>query len=382
MKIRLVGILGMLFLFYFVIVQTSVALTFGSVKWKFDTKGAIRSSPAIGFDGTIYISSTNGYIYAINPNGTLKWKFNSNGAIYSSPSLWKNQVIYFGNYSGCLYALNLDGTLKWKLDTGEPGSSSILSSPSFDKNGTVYFGDSNDYLYAVSPNGKLKWKFKTDSSIFSSPIIGMDGTIYIGNYGGIFYALNPDGTMEWKFQTKDANILLPPAIGPDGIIYISDDNGDIYALNQNGKLLWKLHKNGTFSSSPAVAKDGTIYTGIGNYFYAINPNGTVKWKYSLLFPDMNSISISSPCIGSNGIIYFGDSYANIRAINSNGSVKWISKEGFIIESSPAIFHNTLYIGSYSGYLYAINISAQSLMKSCWPKFKHDNFNTGTIDTEK
>jgi len=46
----------------------------GTLKWKFETDGQIRSSPAIASDGTIYIESWDSYFYAINPNGTLKWK--------------------------------------------------------------------------------------------------------------------------------------------------------------------------------------------------------------------------------------------------------------------------------------------------------------------
>ena len=35
----------------------------------------VYSSPAIGADGTIYVGSGGGKLYAINPDGTLKWAF-------------------------------------------------------------------------------------------------------------------------------------------------------------------------------------------------------------------------------------------------------------------------------------------------------------------
>ena len=56
-----------------------IALTFnscmnpsGTLKWKYKTGGSIWSSPAIGSDGTIYVGSWDGNLYAINPVGTLK----------------------------------------------------------------------------------------------------------------------------------------------------------------------------------------------------------------------------------------------------------------------------------------------------------------------
>ena len=38
--------------------------------------GAISySSPVIGTDGTIYIGSSDYYLYAVNPFGSLKWRY-------------------------------------------------------------------------------------------------------------------------------------------------------------------------------------------------------------------------------------------------------------------------------------------------------------------
>jgi hypothetical protein len=37
----------------------------GTEKWTFSTGDTVRSSPAIGFDGTIYVGSYDGRLYAI-----------------------------------------------------------------------------------------------------------------------------------------------------------------------------------------------------------------------------------------------------------------------------------------------------------------------------
>src|SRR5476651_897531 len=47
----------------------------GLIKWGFATGSQVVSSPAIAADGTIYIGSLDGKLYAINPNGTKKWAF-------------------------------------------------------------------------------------------------------------------------------------------------------------------------------------------------------------------------------------------------------------------------------------------------------------------
>ena len=54
--------------------------TQGTLKWKFKTGDKIDSSSAIGFDGTIYGGSNDGYLYAIN--SSLKGLANSSWPMF------------------------------------------------------------------------------------------------------------------------------------------------------------------------------------------------------------------------------------------------------------------------------------------------------------
>ena len=53
----------------------------GTLKWSFKTEKGVESSHAIGPDGTIYVGSWDGKLYAINPNGSLKWSFQTGGGM-------------------------------------------------------------------------------------------------------------------------------------------------------------------------------------------------------------------------------------------------------------------------------------------------------------
>jgi len=143
-------------------------------KWTVTTGGAVDSSPAISREGTIYVGSEDGELYAINPDGTLKWKFKTDNFIESSPAIGSDGTIYFGSMDHGVFAVKADGTLKWKYAVG----------------------DANDYGAVVA----------------SSPAIGADGTVYVGygssENGGFGYtgavdnkllAINPDGTQKWLF---------------------------------------------------------------------------------------------------------------------------------------------------------------------------------------
>ena len=45
---------------------TDTSTTTGTLKWSFQTNGGIATSPAISADGTIYVGSHDGNLYAIH----------------------------------------------------------------------------------------------------------------------------------------------------------------------------------------------------------------------------------------------------------------------------------------------------------------------------
>jgi len=168
----------------------------------------------------------------------------------------------------------------------------------------------------------------------------------------------------WRFET-DGWVETTPTIDSDGTIYFGGDYGGLtrylFAINPNGTLKWKYKTGGLIlGSSPAIAEDGTIYIGSWDCkLYAINPNGTLKWTVGT----GGSIA-SSPAITDDGTIYFGtlggfEHGGYIVAVSPNGTLKWKCETGSGINDGitgdPAIAEDgTIYIGSQDNYLYAMN----------------------------
>ena len=124
----------------------------------------------------------------------------------------------------------------------------------------------------------------------------------------------------WKFNAGNG-IESSPAIGKDGTIYFGTFLDNFYALNPDGTVKWTFsRKNEQFRSSPTIAEDGTIYFlaiydlrpqysghlgfavdyGIPK-LYALNPDGTLKWDF--LLGGITSGLIYTPTIGDDGTIY-------------------------------------------------------------------------------
>ncbi|KAA0008180.1 MAG: PQQ-like beta-propeller repeat protein, partial [Thermoplasmata archaeon] len=144
------------------------------------------------------------------------------------------------------------------------------------------------------------------------------------------------------------------AIGRDGTIYASTWWKYFYAIDPDGTIKWRCDLKDAACGDPLIGEDGTIYIGTvdplvaNGKFYAIYPNGTIKWSVKI-------DGCSSPVIHNNTIYtdchrdgYLYAIYAN------NGTIKWKSWEGaFHTSFGPSVDEGGIvYYGSRNGYLYA------------------------------
>ena len=78
----------------------------GAPIWEFETGGIVESSPAIGSDGTVYVGSVKGNLYAINgKTGAKLWEFETESGVRSSPAIGSDGTVYVGSKDKKLYAI-------------------------------------------------------------------------------------------------------------------------------------------------------------------------------------------------------------------------------------------------------------------------------------
>jgi outer membrane protein assembly factor BamB len=375
-------------------IPDSVTINVSSYEWRFNTGGVIESSPAIGPDGSIYIGSDSGAMFGVVPDGTEKWRFQTRGRITSSPAVYSNTVI-FGSEDASVYKVNAEnGQLVWRFDTYGP----VYSSPAIDKSGNIYIGSCDYNLYAITPDGYRKWTFFTKSQVVSSPSIvyytnqfdDNINTVYVGSHDNHLYALNLEtGAFQWSVNVG-ANIWGSAAISGDRTIYAvggeavgaATDN-NLFAINPDGSIKWKHTMQRGAYASPVLFSGvnqnqtiGMILIGsYDNMLYALNLSGYEEWAFPTKSdPGVRPSDIlSTPAIGSSGTIYFGSENHMIYAIeHEKGSIRWAYSTEGPIYSSPTIHHNILYVGSFDHYLYAIRTNDEALStSSSWPVY-HQN----------
>ncbi len=335
---------------------------FARIKWKFQTGGQVIASPAV-VDGTAYVASTDGNLYAVGlESGALKWKLELGVRATASPAVDRG-VIYLGTYSGRFYAVDaLSGKLKWKFQTlgerrfagkhlhgSEPAGETMpdpfdfyLSSPAVSGD-AVYFGSGDGNVYALdAATGALKWKFHTGDVVHASPAI-LNNTLFIGSWDSYFYALDAStGKEKWRFKTgEDHEIanqvgIQSSAAVADGTVFFGCRDSNLYALNADtGQKKWVFNNKGSWVITSPAVKDGKVYfaTSDSSTFYALD----AKTGTALFSLNFNHWPIfSSPAI-AGGILYVGTHQGKLLAIDlASQNLAWTFETDGSRQNGPAL----------------------------------------------
>lgn len=344
---------------------------FIDVLWRHQQDGLIYSSAACCGDSPIY-NIVDGKLYAYNPeNGEVIWQFETGAPLeQSTPAIDDFGTIYFGTTDGILYAVNPDGTEKWSVKL----NGKINASPAISGDRTIYIGTASGYFYAVSPAGTVLWELKIGSKIISSPAVRRDGTVYFGAADKRLYAVDYTGNIKWSFETGDW-IESSPAIAENGDVIFGSDDGYLYRVDRNGNLVWAFETANPIRGGAAIGSDGTVYVGSYDWkLYAINPDGTERWSF-----ETNGPIHSVPTLTRDGSIIFGSMDGILYSLKPDGSIKWrLITDGWIWASPLVTDDGRVYIGSHDRYMYALSDNNGGMADGQWPTFALNCSRTGNL----
>jgi len=345
----------------------------GTIKWAFNTGGAVHSSPAVAYD-TVYFGSSDFNFYAVDAaTGAKRWEFKTGSWVESSPAV-VNGVVYFGSNDGNFYALDAHtGQKLWSFKTAYP----VMSSPAV-ADGKVYFGSDDYFVYALdAETGEEIWNFKTNGLVKSPPIVA-NGILYTGGGSDYLFALNAlNGRL--RLHYKSHYTVLSSVVWIDGTVYFCNSSGALHVIDGNARsyprehelrplwaqlwgmgipgvpappiqsgYLWSLRIGRSSNSSPVTDGD-TLYVGVDNRLVAVNlESRQIRWAFFA-----GDKIMSSPAL-VDSTLYVGSDDGRLYAIDAtNGQKLWeILTEGEVT-SSPAVVDGVIYVGSHDGNMYAI-----------------------------
>ena len=317
----------------------------GTVQWEYSIASGFDVAPVMDANGTIYIGSSDGILHALNSTtGTQQWRYVTESGFVTASVLSADGTLYCGSGS-VLYAINTRwpsltllksvtpsnaaprDVVTYTLTYGDAGSTAtnVVLSDTLPSNVTYVPNSASGNATYDPATATLSWSLDpladgdSGSETFQATVVPMTtiGSL-ISNMGNITCAETPSPVFsnpaaftvvaakrgdwwmfhhdpqhtgrspflgpespaqKWAFVTGEGIGALP-VIGIDGTVYIGSDDNNFYAINQDGSLKWKL-PNKVTASTAALGSDGTIYAGSAdNHLYAINPDGTQKWAFA------------------------------------------------------------------------------------------------------
>jgi outer membrane protein assembly factor BamB len=330
--------------------------------WEVPVSSEMTPSPSIGSDGTIYVGTNDGYLYAVTPDGTILWNLKLGLFVLGSPTITGDGRIYAGSWGGAtgyLHAIECDGDIVWEFDMGQNINH---TSAAVGDDGTIYISNNGGKFFAINPDGTEKWSFVAGGSYIPSPALGNDGSIYLCTTGGNGYGVTDNGqgsyTIFWQHNFSSDHLGCPPSVDENNVVYITGLYQDtLWACDPfTDTILWTGSMGGGCSETSAtVGPDGTVYIGCndGNV-YAFTPPETgteasVKWT----FPTGNQVT-ASPVLDPDGRLYVPSRDFFIYCLDStDGSEIWKYETGDIIRSEVAIAPGgTMYVGGHDAILRA------------------------------
>ncbi len=173
-----------------------------------------------------------------------------------------------------------------------------------------------------------------------------------GTSGGI----GKPGTVRWRAAGFKGDVKGSVAVGFNNDIYVGTASDTLYAFSNLGALKWKFATRGPIRSSPLVGNNEDVFvTSEDGRLYGLNSTGAELW------PAYNTGALlrSSPTLGVEGRLYFGDSNGRVHAVNSFNGLSTGGRWPVSVSSSPIVVppviarDRTIVVATTDGFLHAL-----------------------------
>lgn len=257
------------------------------VLFRFRAGSPTMAEPAVGPDGSIYITTVGGYVHALYPDGRFHWSYTVAGGTFGAPVVDRRGTLYVGTESGRIYVIHPNGTGFWTF--GAPVS--IVTPLARDARGLLYFGASDRRVFAVSPFSGPLWSVVLDGAITAGPVVGPHARLWFGTERGALASVG--GYSQLRVTSLGGAILSAPVVREDGSVFavagerlvaLAPDRrerwhadgvrfvasagsgelvvwlrgGDLAWMRGNGATLRRVHLGERASAPPAVLANGSV----------------------------------------------------------------------------------------------------------------------------
>ncbi len=302
-----------------------------------------------------------------NP-GRLKRVLSSVPIVYYWMVIDEEQNIYCIDWDLNLTCYLPNFTVKWSI-IGNFKISDSDPRKFLYNNGVLYIVKGKDFSAIDCSDGSVLWKDSThinNKMCFLNPDKTMISCIQDNSTTSFISSYHLNGTYIRTVKIgfpEEAHSLGFPAFSSNGTIYLPYtywegvyQHNKFYAIDPNGTVKWSS-KDYTGYFEFMVDKNDIVYT-ISDHFEAYYPNGTVKWK-------KNFGAYGPPSLSNDGNIIVASN--KIYSIFPNGTVKWeksyyMDSRTLTVDSDGNILFSGRVPNNNNGYLIMLNSDGILLWK--------------------
>lgn len=245
----------------------------GQKNWLAEPPIRAPSAPALGRDGSVYVQGDDTSLFRVLSNGMISWK-NSIGSEslsapcfrWPSPAIGPDGTIYVTSIGG-LRAVRADGTTKWFMELGP-----IYASPVVGEFGEVYIATMQGFAYRISANGSIEWKtaLVPIAAVGNVPrpvdlpsCIGPMNEMLFLNIDGLPFSLDgTSGVVQWPYEGGGlGTAFAAPAVDSDGLVYFPAASYFFMKDGPSGGWASAAFTTAPVYSAPTISESGFAYFG-------------------------------------------------------------------------------------------------------------------------
>jgi hypothetical protein len=384
----------------------------GGQKWRVGTR---LGDVAVGRSTNIYVAS----VMEVDTQVTLP-----GGAQYTIRAVTNVLGVFDADGNGLRQYTNgtrltntfdpedLRSTFRWQVAVAADETVFFTDSPSLTNNadGTLY----STRLDVLGTNQEILKKAPIEGLASALTLLAPDGSLFLLPQASKYTVVPPSGASSTHFSHKtiyrlsqDGSVYSRTTItnsgfyglafGGDGTLYASANgkkfatlpNGNEVPLNVTelsatdlaGSRKWSFQTGEDFGPA-TVGTTEIVYVAGSSNLYALNPNGTERWRYPIGNTNASEITLDfkaplSPALTADGLIYCVATNSTLLALTTNGVLSWAFQvTNGIITQAPIIGpEGNVYLVVDDNKLVAVQGTAPPA-DSPWPMYQHDAQRTG------
>jgi outer membrane protein assembly factor BamB len=284
---------------------------------------------------------------------------------------------------GYLHCVSAEGRQAWPpANVGQPLG---YAAPVVDGQGNTFISGLGGGLIKVDAEGKVRPSrghgryFRSRQKLDAAAVIRQD-VLHVGSEEGYMVAIQLDeqkGRSLWD-QTADRGhagwyVRCWPALAEDGTLVVAGSDEHLHGFAPDGTETWRTEMPGQMLGSPAIDPLGQIYVGLSQSRRGQEPRGglvcvdgnshKIRWQYQAAGPVE-----STPVIGDDEVICFGDNTGLVHAVDFAGKAVWTAQlEAAVRSAGTIIGPQRVAFGLDNETLVVLRCSSSGLAPSGWPK---------------